>query len=206
MKPKSMTWAEESEAFFPRITEGETCEAIDRISAAIRSLPASPFCKVLDLEFTNEPRAIAEEFTTFIRKQESQFQIRAVYTETNGFDINPDRWYFDLFAYKKYGGHDDYDWLAYWDSEEVPGVTLTGMEALQQVYASPACGEPGYQDSVMLCSFLVVAKFQDLVRRARPMIRSFTGPILATSHDYEHIAEFRLKKSAVEQVAGQQEG
>jgi hypothetical protein len=29
----------------------------------------------------------------------------------NGFDINPGRWFFDVFGYNDYGGHGEYDWL-----------------------------------------------------------------------------------------------
>lgn len=39
---------------------------------------------------------------------------------------------------------------------------------------------------------LVVARFQDLMRRAAPLMRELRGPLLATAHDYDFIYEFNL--------------
>ncbi|NET33843.1 MAG: hypothetical protein F6K19_17790 [Cyanothece sp. SIO1E1] len=49
----------------------------------------------------------------------------------NGFDINPDRWYCDLFTYDTDGGIDDFDWLSDWQSEYYQDYTITGLEDLQ---------------------------------------------------------------------------
>ena len=84
----------------------------------------------------------------------------------NGFDINPDRWFFDVFAYTEYGGHDDHDWIADWQSESYDDMTITGLEQLQEVYASPAFRDKRFTDASYLAGLLVVTKFQDLIRRA----------------------------------------
>jgi hypothetical protein len=46
------------------------------------------------------------------------------------FNVNPDLWYRDLFAYKSYGGHDNYnyDWLRDAPSEEFERYIVNGLE------------------------------------------------------------------------------
>jgi hypothetical protein len=186
-----MRWFDIAEELSPRIKEGDAQAAVKRASEVLRSLPPSPFHQVLDLDFTNPPESVAEHFDHFLRTQKSSFKVGAVYTETNGFDINPDRWYFDLFAYREYGGHEDYDWLSGWDSEAFPDMTLTWLEAVQAVFDSDAFRDKAYRESCEFCSLVVVTKFQDLIRRSLPFMRQLDVPVLATSHDYDFIAEFR---------------
>jgi hypothetical protein len=186
-----MKWFDIAEELFPKVKIGDTEAAVARVSEVLQSLPLSPFHRILDLHFTNRPEDVAAHFDSFIRAQKAKFKLGAVYTETNGFDINPDRWYFDLFAYRKYGGSDDYDWLSDWDSEDYPGLTLTGLEVLQAVYDSDAFQDETFEQAREFCSLLVVSKFQDLVRRSVLFMRELDVPLLATSHDYDFIAEFR---------------
>lgn len=187
----NLSWFDIAEELSPEVQAGNTQSAIARVADVLKTLPASPFHRILDDNFTNRPEEMAEHFDRFLRAQKASFKVAAVYSETNGFDINPDRWYFDLFAYRKYGGHDDYDWLADWDSKDFPDMTLTGLEALQAVYASEAFQDKAHRQACEFCSLLVVVKFQDLVRRSVPLMRELAVPILATSHEYDFIAEFR---------------
>lgn len=113
----------------------------------------------------------------------------AAYTEMNGFCINPDLWFCDLFAYHQYGGHDDYDWLADWQSEESGSFVIEGLEPLQAVYASDAFRDKRFADASMLTDLLVVIKFQDLIRRASRHMQELRFPLLATAHDYDFIYE-----------------
>jgi hypothetical protein len=134
---------------------------------------------------------VAEHFDSFLCEQKARFEVGAVYTETNGFDVNTDRWYFDVFAYRTYGGHRDYDWLSDWDSEYSLDMTLIGLEALQTVYDSDAFRDENYRHACEICSLLVVSKFQELVRRCVPLMRELNVPLLATAHEYDFIAELR---------------
>ncbi|MBN1127145.1 MAG: hypothetical protein JXA82_19235 [Sedimentisphaerales bacterium] len=186
-----MDWFEIAEELTPKIVNGDIETVISRVSGILRSLPESPFHLILGLEFTNRPVDVAEYFDNFLKAQKAKFKIGAVYTETNGFDINPDRWYFELFAYSEYGGHEDYDWLSDWDSEHYPCMTLTGLKSLQEVYDSDAFHDEAHEEACQFCSLLVVCKFQDLIRRSVPLMRELYVPLLATSHDYDFIAEFR---------------
>ncbi len=100
---------------FLRHGDIETCER--QVAKELRALSLTPFHLVLDLSISNDPAKAAGHFDGFFRRESKRLELRAAYTEMNGFDINPDRWYCDLFAYTSDGGHDDYDWLSDWQSK-----------------------------------------------------------------------------------------
>jgi hypothetical protein len=175
----------------PVLRKGDLANCEAAITDQLRSLPQSPFHIIHDLNITNPPEQVAAHFDNFIEYEEKRFPIKAVYTEMNGFDINPDRWYFELFGYRQYGGREDYDWLADWQSEDYPEMTVTGLEPLQKVYASDAFRAEEFFDASNITSLLVVVKFQDLIRRAAPHMRRLMFPLLATAHDYDFIYKVR---------------
>jgi len=173
----------------PVLLKGEIGECIKRASEKLRELPENPFSEVLNLEFTNDLKEVANCFEQFIRNADNKFEINVLYTETNGFDINPDVWYFDIFGYVQHGGLDDLDWLADWQIESSGGFVLTGMESLQSVYSSDAFGNSEYEIACEYASLLVVLKFQKLFQKSLQAIGGLSINVLATSHDYDFIYE-----------------
>lgn len=165
------------------------CESI--FEEAMRSLPDSPFHIALSLAFANPPEDVGNYFDAIFEAESKKYSIGAAYTETNGFDINPDRWFCDVFTFKTYGGREDYDWLSDWQSEGHEDFTLTGMERLQEVYASPAFQDPVYNDASCVSNLIVVTRFQRLVKSAIPYMKNLHFPLLVTSHDFDFIAEFK---------------
>lgn len=196
-----MNWFEIAEQIDPELRKGNLNVCINRVTEELEKLPESPFHSVVNFRFTNKVQDIADYFTNFIRKEKERIDIKAIYTETNAFDINPDWWLFDLFAYEKYGGHDDYEWLADWQSEEHESMTLTGLEAIQEVYAKYDEGEydegeydeddNDYSNTRDICSLLIVLYFQDIIRNSAALIKDLNVPILATAHEYDFIYEYR---------------
>jgi hypothetical protein len=179
------------EELMPALRAGDTARCERSVAERLAALPHSPFHIAIDLSITNAPADIAAHFDGFFRQESARFKIGAAYTEMNGFDINPDRWFFDVFALTEYGGHDDYDWLSDWQSESYEDMTITGLERLQEVYASPAFRDKRFKDASYVAGLLVVTKFQDLIRRAAPHMRQLGFPLLATAHDYDFIYEVR---------------
>ncbi len=159
------------------------------VAQRLSTLPASPFHIALDLAITNNPADVAKHFDGFFKQEGKRFGIGAAYAEMNGFDINSGRWFFDVFAFEEFGGHDDYEWLAEWQSGDYPSMTIKGLEELQAVYASEAFREPRFRDVANAAGLLVVIKFQDLIRRAAPQMRQLRFPLLATAHDYDLVYE-----------------
>ena len=179
------------ERLTPTLRRGdlETCER--EVAKEIRALPGTPFHIVLDLSISNDPADAAAHFDRFFREEAARIEIAAAYTEMNGFDINPDRWYCDLFAYTADGGHDDYDWVSDWQSEPFEDYTITGLERLQAVYASKAFREKANHDAIYMSSLMVVVKFQRFMQRAAAHMKRLRFPLYVTAHDFEFMAAVR---------------
>jgi hypothetical protein len=173
----------------PLLRQGALLECDRRIAATLQSLPPSPFHLALDLHFTNPPQAVADFIARFLTAQAKSFHLKAVYTETNGFDINTSRWSCDFFAYDTYGGTTDFEWLTDWQSTPWPDLTLAGLEPLQQIYASPAFKNRAYRPAIEIATLLVVSRFQLLIARACTHLQSLPCPLLATAHDFDYIHE-----------------
>ncbi len=185
-----MPWYNIAQEIAPFVQKGNIDPCVQRVMDELRKQRPSPFHIVTTLEFTNKPEDIAQYFERFIAKESKRFSIRALYTETNGFDINPNRWFFNVFAYQEYGGHDDYNWLSDWQSGNYPDMTLKGMERLQGVYKTEYVDGKDHGDTPHYASLLVVLKFQKLIKLSAPLISSLGFPLLATSHEYDLIYEF----------------
>jgi len=170
---------------------GDTARCELTVAERLSAMPRSPFHIALDLAFTNPLSEVATHFDRFFRQEASRFPIGAAYTEMSGFDINPDRWYFDVFAYKRYGGHDNYDWLSDWQSGSYEDMTLTGFEPLQAVYAGEAFEDDEFREAAYVAGLLVVAKYQDFIGRVVPLMRELRFPLLVTAHEYDFIYEVR---------------
>ena len=119
-----------------------------------------------------------------------------MYLEMNGFTINPDRWYFDGFAYETAGNTRELEWLAHWDADtENDQFTLTGMELVQEAFARHYCDENqplSVKMAAELADHLVNARFMQLIaaahENAKRKCKALDGlPILATAHDWDRV-------------------
>jgi hypothetical protein len=174
----------------PSIRAGdlESCEKV--VVAQMQSLPRSPFDIAATLAISNDPGDAARHFDRFFRAEAQRFKLAAAYTEMNDFDINPRRWYCDLFAYSSYGGHDDYEWLCNWQSTRSEQYVVKGLETLQAIYASDAFKADRFRESAEMCTLLVLIKFQAFMKKAAAQMTELKFPLLVTAHDFDLIAEF----------------
>jgi hypothetical protein len=173
------------ERLTPQLRAGDFAGCESAVVDVLRALPLSPFHIAADLSIANDPADTARHFDRFYHAESKRLAVKAVYTEMNGFDINPDRWYCDLFAYSADGGLDDFDWLSDWQSEPFEEYTITGLEPLQAVYASEAFRDPANSEACYMSSLVVVAKFQRFVQRAAGLMTQLRVPLYVTAHDYD---------------------
>ena len=110
----------------------ELCRTVDRffrkndlasaasyLESLLRAETSDRFVSLADRHFTNTPQSVLKHLNAFIKRCGKEFDIKSVYLEMNGFDINYDRWYFDSFGYSNYGDDpDDLEWLCDWSSPE----------------------------------------------------------------------------------------
>ena len=135
---------------------------------------------------------------SFYRKTKDNIKVGAMYCEMNGFTINNDLWYLDAFAYDKFEGLDDLDWLADWEGENATQerFVLTGFEDLQNVYEEYMEKE-NYKDekiqsSADICELLIILRLQELLKATvtkgkEKKMEWAVVPILVTAHDYDLI-------------------
>jgi hypothetical protein len=114
----------------------------------------------------------------------------------NGFDINPDRWYFDFFGYKRYAADpDDLQWLCEWQSPDWPQVTLKGLEQVQADFEwyhhEEIWNDKKLEWAYELAVLLVMVKFVTLIESALASgPRSKLIPVLATAHGFDILGRF----------------
>lgn len=146
--------------------------------------------------FTNTPQSVHAAINKFIGACSKRFRIKAVYLEMNGFDINPDCWYFDFFGYAKYRADpQDLEWLCEWDSPEWPPVTLEGLERVQADFewyqTNEVYNDEKFHRAYELAILLVMCKYVSLVESALATgTRSKPIPVLATAHDFDIFGRF----------------
>jgi hypothetical protein len=180
------------------VRSGRITDAVQYLERGLSNCTSPRFKALVGGNFSNDPKDVAKEIGRFIHVCEKSFPVGAVYLEMNGFDINPDRWYFDFFAYRSYvGDSKDLDWLSEWDSGEWPEATLTGLEEVQSDFAwYTGHKTKGYEDEIAqeaadFADLLVMCKFAGLIEEAvKTGLIEPRVPILATAHDFDIVARF----------------
>ena len=126
----------------------------------------------------------------------------------NGFDLNYDRWYFDLFAYENEPVEEDLlDWLCDWQSEPWPGVELTGIGDQQAAFAwyhdkqawkTRRTIRPVYEAAMLL----IMSKFVQFIGKALQTAKfSYAIPVFVTAHGFDSIARYAGNERVVGEVA-----
>ena len=177
------------EELSPVLRSGDSVRCEQMVAQRLASMPRSPFHIAIDLSIDTSIEGAAAHFDAFFEKESTRYRIGSAYAEMNGFDINPDCWYLNLFAYDRYSGHDGYDWLSRWQSDDFDAVIITGLEPLQAVFDSDAFSSGEFEEAAYVAGLLVVTKFQNFVRAAAPQMKRLKFPLLATAHDYDFILE-----------------
>lgn len=166
------------------------------LESLLQSATSDRFSSLAVSHFTNSPFEVFNHIEKFVCACQDQFDVRAVYLEMNGFDINYDRWYFDSFAYTIYSDDtEDMDWLCDWISPNWDQLTLCGLEKTQddfRWYIESKIYEYKTHDKVMeIASLLVMIRFIQLIRDSLSIdITNDSIPLLATAHDFDIFGRF----------------
>jgi hypothetical protein len=179
-----------------RLRDSNITGAIKFLEERLAKEKTPRFKGLIARDFTNKPETVLSAINKFIDACSKKFRIRAVYLEMNGFDINPDRWYFDSFGYTKYGADpQNIEWLCEWQSPDWPQVRLNGLEAVQAdfewYHAEQIWQDKKLERAYELALLLVMCKFVSLIERALAAgRRSKRIPVLATAHDFDIVGRF----------------
>jgi hypothetical protein len=179
-----------------RFRKSDIGGAIEFLEERLAKETIGRFKGLLGNGFTNAPQGILLAINKFIDGCAKEFALKAVYLEMNGFDINPDRWYFDSFGYSKYGADpQNVEWLCEWESPDWPQLTLTGFESVQAdfewYHAKEIWQDKKFERAYNLAVLLVMCKFVSLIESALAAgKRSKPIPVLATAHDFDIVGRF----------------
>jgi hypothetical protein len=180
------------DSLVPILKKGDINGCADYIERELGKREVTPFHAILNHSISNDPRSVAVYLNRILEKESERFIIAAAYTELNDFNINPDRWFCDTFAYDFDGGNRDYDWLADWKSERAPSYEITGLEPLQSIFASQSFEDSRFEESRILCEILIVIRFQKLIQTAVSEMNKYKFPLYVSAHDYDFIARFPI--------------
>jgi hypothetical protein len=178
------------------VQENKIEEAIGVAEGALLDFPHTAFHKVLGRNLLHHTQALANHIDDFYKSAPKGSKVKAMYAEMNGFTVNYDLWFVNLFAFKNCGDLDDLDWLAVFDfySDEI--LVLTGMEDLQSVYKdymeNEKWNDKTLEDTSALSELIIILRLQELFSEVRKVatVQNLSWkniPLFSTAHDSEMI-------------------
>jgi hypothetical protein len=171
----------------PWLQAGKFAEAEAQLTQWLRAKPETPFHAIADLDVTTSPVDCANFFDDYAAREPD---LGAIYSEMNGFTINPDLWFCDAFGFEEHGGMDDTNWLGDFKScasDDGKGcLIITGLEPMQALYQSRMAGtlKRADDETMTLVEALVVVKFQKMLQRSLPLMKKVKCPLLASAHEF----------------------
>lgn len=173
-------------------------KAIQISEDELKKLSTTDFHKLIGWDLTPIADSFCDRINLFYNTAVKDIKkVEALYCEMNGFTINYDMWYVDFFAYTKFQGHEDYDWLADSDYDNYDlSTAFTGIEEILAVFKDYMENEK-WDDELQEKSFeiveiIVVLRLQQLFRQANVIAKTKNYPwtkipFLVTAHDYDLI-------------------
>jgi hypothetical protein len=185
-----------SAQFSLMVPHGRLEECITFLEDGLHALAPTPYHRVLGKSFLHLSSELGDWIAEFsLKAGEANLQLAALYLEMNGFAINADTWFCNLFGYKTAGDVWNLEWLASWDAENRGNFILRGMEDVQQAFADLFADENqplGFRLAEEVTEHLVTARFMQLVaaahQDAKSKLQALDGTaVLATAHDWDTV-------------------
>ena len=184
-------------------------EAIAMAEQELKNIPTTDFHKILDKnllhltsdlakhinEFDKSTKEVLKKKQGFIKNllgSGKEVKPAAYYCEMNGFTINYDRWFIDLFSFENYS-LTDWEWLSDFYDSTANDLTITGFEEIQKafenVHENNRFEEPNIDKAYEVCELLVILRLQELFRETYKLNQGDWDkiPMFITAHDYELI-------------------
>lgn len=184
-------------------------EAIAMAEQELKNIPTTDFHKILDKnvlhltsdlakhinEFDKSTKEVLNKKQGFIKNlfgSGKEVKPAAYYCEMNGFTINYDRWFIDLFSFENYS-LTDWEWLSEYYDSTANDLTITGFEEIQKafedVHVNNRFEEPNIDKAYEVCELLVILRLQELFRQTYRLNHGDWDKILMfiTAHDYDLI-------------------
>ncbi len=188
------------------LSENKLSEAIELGESELKKIPETDFHKIIGrnlLHMKSDLRKFIAQFdkstSKILKKKQglfkslfSQLKPAAYYCEMNGFTINYDKWFIELFSFENYETT-DWDWLSDFYDSSTQFLTITGFEkkkkAFEEVHENNRYKEKNIDEAYEVCELLVILRLQELFRETYKENDSeeLKIPMFVTAHDYEMI-------------------
>jgi hypothetical protein len=192
MAQRLTPYARLERAVRPWVQSAELDRAVARCEAALSKLRRTGYHAALGRSWLGQTSDAVRWLTGFYRAAAKTMPVRALYCEMNRFEINPDEWYLDAFAYDFFGDPEDLSWLVGWKkcSADRGRFVLRGMGDLQALFARDYGDEPPkpVRTASELVVLLLTLRMQELVHGASRQAHQAGWlpddvPVLAAAHD-----------------------
>lgn len=174
--------------------ENNIDKAIELVENKLSALKKTDFHKIIGIDLKHLAESLSIYIDNFYEKAKKEIKVKAIYSEMNGFTINPDLWYIDLFAFSECGGLDDLDWLSEYEISSIESMTISGFENLQETYEKYMKNERWrdveLKKACEICELLIILRLQELFKESKKIaienkLNSATIPVFVTAHDYD---------------------
>ena len=183
------------------VFENQLDKAITFAEGELTKLPKTGFHKIVGKNLLHLKEPLLNYLNEFYKNAKDEIEVKAIYSEMNGFTINYDLWFIDLFAFTECGGLEDLDWLADFEVSSVDSMTITGFEELQSVYEdymeNEKWSDEKLEEACEICELIIILKLQELFRETKKLAieKNFEWAnisLFATAHDYDMVYEAKL--------------
>jgi hypothetical protein len=185
------TNSEKIQAFVAANTLEKAIAIAERVIAKNK---ISDFAPLVSKDILHLTDSLVAYIDTFIAKASKEVEVKALYAEMNGFAINYDLWFVELFAFDKNEGLEDADWLAdYAYAAPDEEFVITGLEEIQAVYKDYMDKDKWENDKMEAAAedgvILIVLRLQELFKAAKESAKAKNMawahlPIYVTAHDH----------------------
>lgn len=175
--------------------------AIQLAESELSKIPQTEFHQLIGMNLLHLESELSKFISNFYSSVKLKYtfsftkKLKAFYCEMNGFTINYDRWFIDLFSFSEIG-KEDYEWLTDFEYSTNKYLTITGFENLQKVYEDVSKNKKQdileIERAYEVAELLVILRLQELFREtyinAKERREKWSDyPMFVTAHDYEMI-------------------
>ena len=179
------------------VADDQLDPALQITKGHLEQLPSTEFHKILDINWLPLAEPMAIMLDRFYKSASRKIKpIEALYCEMNAFTINFDNWFLEFFAYSRFSGRDNLDWLADYDYAKPTAVVFTNLEEVQSVYKEYIENEKWHDKTLKkafeISEYHIILGVQQLFREAKKIgaqsrLKWTTIPVFVTAHDYDLI-------------------
>jgi len=184
------------EYLYQLVSESRVDDAIEQAENILARTEENDFKKVIGRNLFHLSNSLVSFIDKFYNEAKKEIKVKAIYGEMNGFTINYDSWYIDLFAYTYFESLEDLDWLTDFEFSSETSMIMKGFEDIQEIFkdydVNEKWNDKKLKEASMVCEHRIILRLQELFREAKRIaveknLKWKKIPIFSTAHDYDMV-------------------